>query len=136
MVAEDAGLWESLASLPLRSKRNLCWRASVLPASLQSFVNAVRNIIGPDFSSSLWQLGVADGRMRMLSNTNNLDETVKLIEDLRAAARLAGGTLIIEKTDLEIRRCVDTGATLSTKDLTDRIKSQLDPQGILPALQF
>ena len=136
VVAEDAGLWESIASLPLRSKRNLCWRASVLPASLQSFVNAVRNIIGSDFSSSLWQLGVADGRMRMLSNTNNLDETVKLIEDLRAAARLAGGTLIIEKSDLEIRRCVDMGAILSTKDLMGRIKSQLDPQGVLPHLQF
>ena len=132
VVTEDAGLWESLASVPLRSSQSFCWRASVLPASVESFVDTVKKLIGQDFSSSLWQLGVADGRMRMLSDAGNLEETVMLIEDLRAAARLAGGTLIIEKADREIRRRIDMGETRSTKGLMDRIKSQLDPQGIFP----
>jgi len=132
VVAEDVGLWESLASVPARSNHNLGWRASVLPDSVQTFVDTVRKIIGQGFSTSLWQLGVADGRMRMLSDAGNLEETVLLIEDLRAAARLAGGTLIIEKADMEIRRRVDMGETGLTKDLMDRIKSQLDPQGVFP----
>jgi FAD/FMN-containing dehydrogenase len=136
VVTEDAGLWESLASVPLRSNQSLCWRASVLPGGVHGFVESVSKIVGQDFSSSLWQLGVADGRMRMLSDAVNLEETVMLIEDLRAAARLAGGILIVEKADREIRRRVDMGETGSTKDLMDRIKSQLDPQGILPHLQF
>jgi len=134
VVTKDAGLWESLASLPLRSNRNLCLRASVLPASVQSFVDTVSRMIGQDFSSSLWQLGVADGRMRMLSDASDMKAAVKLIEDLRAAARLAGGTLIIEKADREIRCRINVGERGSTKDLMDRIKSQLDPQGILPYL--
>jgi len=134
VVTKDAGLWESVASLLLRSNRNLCLRASVLPASVESFVDTVRKTIGQDFSSSLWQLGVADGRMRMLSDASNMEAAVKLIEDLRAAARLAGGTLIIEKADREIRCRINVGERGSTKDLMDRIKSQLDPQGILPYL--
>jgi glycolate oxidase subunit GlcD len=136
VVAEDAGLWESLASVPLRSSQNLCWRASVLPAGVHGFVDSVRKIIGQGFSSSLWQLGVADGRMRMLSDAEgNREETVKLIQELRAAARLAGGTLIIENADEEISRRVDPWEEIeSAKDLMDRIKSQLDPQGILPFL--
>ena len=136
VVAQDAGLWESLASVPLRSNRNLCWRASVLPAGVHGFVDSIRKIIGQDFSSSLWQLGVADGRMRMLSDAEgNLEETVKLIQDLRAAARLAGGTLIIEKANEEISRRGDPWEEIeSAKDLMDRIKNQLDPQGILPFL--
>ena len=132
VVAEDAGLWESLASVPVRSNQNLGWRASVLPDSVQTFVDTVRKIIGQGFSTSLWQLGVADGRMRMLSDAGNLEETVLLIEDLRTAARLAGGTLIIEKADMEIRRRVDMGEIGLTKDLMDRIKRQLDPQGVFP----
>jgi len=45
--------------------------------------------------------------------------------------------LIVEKTDEEIEGQVDIwGEAGSAKPLMDRIKSQLDPRGILPHLQF
>jgi hypothetical protein len=138
VIVDDALVWQKLAAVPLQAKEPFCWRASVLPAELAKFFDAVRNILAQDFALCIWQLGVADGRLRVLSKLgSNVEETIKQVKDLRGSARSAGGMFIIEKIDEEIGPYVNTwGETSSTKHLADRIKSQLDPQGILPFLQI
>jgi glycolate oxidase subunit GlcD len=137
VVIEDTVVWQKLAAVPLQANESFCWRASVLPAKVRKFFDAVRNIIGEDFSSCLWQIGVADGRLRLLSNLGDTRaETIVRVNKLRGAARLAGGMFIVEKTNEEIERQVDTwGETGPAKHLMDRIKSQLDPRGVFPDYQ-
>ena len=134
VIVDDARVWQKLAAVPLQANEPHCWRASVLPAGMDKFFDAVRNIIGEHFASCLWQLGVADGRLRFLSNHGNtLAETIERLNQLRGAARLAGGMFIVEKTNEEIGRQVDTwGEPGPAKHLMDRIKTQLDPQGVFP----
>jgi len=134
VIADDARVWQKLAAVPLQANEPLSWRASVLPAGMDKFFDEVRNIIGEHFASCLWQLGVADGRLRLLSNHGNtLAETIERVNQLRGAARLAGGMFIVEKTNEGIGRQVDTwGEPGPAKHLMDRIKIQLDPQGVFP----
>jgi FAD/FMN-containing dehydrogenase len=137
VIVDDALVWQKLAAVPLQAKEPFCWRASVLPAELAKFFDAVRNILGKDFASCLWQLGVADGRLRVLSDRSNVEETIRQVKGLRGSARSAGGMLMVEVIDEEIGPYVNTwGETSPAKHLADRIKSQLDPQGILPFLQI
>jgi FAD/FMN-containing dehydrogenase len=138
VVVDDAHVWQTLAAVPLQTTEPLGCRASVQRAAVDQFFDAVRNIVGEDFASSLWQLGVADGRVRVLSDLGSSSaESIERVNELRGAARLAGGVLIVEKTDEEIEGQVDIwGETGSAKPLMDRIKSQLDPRRILPHLQF
>jgi len=133
VIVDDTLVWQKLAAVPLQANGALCWRASVLPTEVDNFFDAVRNIIGDDFASCLWQLGVADGRLRLLSNLGStLAETVKRVNELLRVARLAGGMFIVEKANEEIRGQVDKWReTGPAKDLMDRIKNKLDPQGIL-----
>jgi glycolate oxidase subunit GlcD len=134
VILDDTLVWQKLAAVPLQANEALCWRASVLPVEVDNFFDAVRNIIGDDFASCLWQLGVADGRLRLLGNPGiTMAETVEGVNELRGLARSAGGMFVVEKANEEIRRQVDKwGETGPAKDLMDRIKNQLDPQGILP----
>ena len=138
VIVDDALVWQKLAAVPLQAKEPFCWRASVLPAELAKFFDAVRNILAQDFASCIWQLGVADGRLRVLSKLgSNVEETIKQVKCLRGSARSAGSMLMVERIDEEIGLYVNTwGESSSAKNLADRIKSQLDPQGILPFLQI
>jgi glycolate oxidase subunit GlcD len=133
VIVDDTLVWQKLAAVPLQANEALCWRASVLPVEVDNFFDAVRNIIDDDFASCLWQLGVADGRLRLLSNLGStLAETVERVNELRGVARLAGGMFIVEKANEEIRDQVDKWReTGPAKGLMDRIKNKLDPQGIL-----
>jgi glycolate oxidase subunit GlcD len=133
VILDDTLVWQKLAAVPLQANEALCWRASVLPVEVDNFFDAVRNIIGDDFASCLWQLGVADGRLRLLSNLGStLAKTVERVNELRGVAGLAGGMFIVEKIDEESRDQVDLlRETGPAKDLMDRIKKKLDPQGIL-----
>jgi glycolate oxidase subunit GlcD len=60
VIADDASIWQSIAAEPLRHSSG--WRSSVLPTKL---VEIIKDI---DVAGALWQLGAADGRIRMLDN--------------------------------------------------------------------
>ncbi len=60
VIADDAQLWQQLAAAPLRYESG--WHASVLPTELAAVCKTI------DVPDALWQVGAADGRIRMLDN--------------------------------------------------------------------
>ncbi len=58
VINEDAQIWKSIAAAPLRFSSGSY--TSVLPSKLPEFVT--------DIDSDIWQVGAADGRIRVLDN--------------------------------------------------------------------
>ncbi len=88
VLIDDAEIWQAIAATPLRTDYALTWRASVLPSEIEPFCKNVARIYDAAFAPSTWQVGALDGRMRMLDNTSrSSEETTKLVEQLKAAAR-------------------------------------------------
>jgi glycolate oxidase subunit GlcD len=60
VIADDEQIWKSIAAEPLRHSSG--WRRSVLPTELPEMIMEI------DVTGALWQIGAADGRIRMLDN--------------------------------------------------------------------
>jgi FAD/FMN-containing dehydrogenase len=57
---------------------------------------------------------------------------VRVLERLRQRAENRGGSLVIERAPVEIRRSLDSwGGFGSATELTKRVKMQLDPENIV-----
>jgi len=116
----DDVLWQKLAALPLSDEVKTSWRATVLPAELPRFLQA----LGDDFA---WHAGVGDGRVRALDQTALISQ----LEWIKNAAIKAGGTFSVEKgserPSLELS---------PAQQLGERIKHELDPNEIFPRLHY
>ena len=111
----DVGLWASLAAMPLTEMSDLSWRASVLPDRVNKLIDALAVVYGASFNSSVWQLGIADGRMRMIKCTGcSRDSAREVVDSL-------GGNFILDHFNAD---------TVSATTLMNRIKQQLDPNGL------
>jgi len=93
----------------------------------------------------MWQAGVGDGRIRVVDRGQPADneteefqeKSVKRIKELRAAAASRGGSLIIEHAPAEIDARVNARENFgSSAGLMQRVKQQLDPNGILSPGRF
>ena len=60
VITEDAQVWQQIAAAPLRYSSG--WYASVLPTELDALCKDI------DVPDALWQIGAADGRIRMLDD--------------------------------------------------------------------
>jgi FAD/FMN-containing dehydrogenase len=129
----DQSLWRKLTAAPIKADQELSWRGTVRPARLSEFVARVEDSCYDSFSSSLWQAGAADGRMRVIERLpRDPRESVDVVRSLRAMAESMGGSLVIENAHPEIKNEIDSWGTLgSSTDLMKRVKLQLDPQNIL-----
>jgi FAD/FMN-containing dehydrogenase len=133
IITGDRHIWHSIAALPLQHTATLGWRTTVLPNELAGLLRTISQLYGESFSSLDWQAGVGCGRMRMIDSTaRTADETVNLAETLRRATDAAEGSLFIEHGEAGLQSSITYGVA----ELTKRIKAQLDPGGILPALSF
>jgi FAD/FMN-containing dehydrogenase len=135
LLTDDAEIWQRVAAASFRTEYPLSWRASVRPSEMKSFTNSVAAIYDTAANrtergsagsiQTHWQIGALDGRMTMLDNTSrSSEETIKLVEQLKAAARSSGG-ILIDETSL----CPEPE---SAGSLMQRVKQQLDPINILP----
>ncbi len=126
LIDDDAALWVRLAVLPLVDDGVTAWRAAVLPANLIEFLHQLSNMSG--FDDFGWHAGVADGRVRGWHETPVSNEQLKSIVN---AAANAGGKIFIEN---------EPTATMveaySARELGQRIKHQLDPNGVFPTMRF
>jgi len=61
VIVDDASIWSAIAAAPLNH------HTSVLPTKLPAFIKDV------DGADALWQVGAADGRIRMSDNTLRRD---------------------------------------------------------------
>jgi len=133
MDSEDQLLWRNLAAAPIEIDQALKWRASVPPSQFCPFLKAVQDRCRDSFSSSLWQAGIADGRLRMIQPYREpRSEQTSELTHLRNVAQSFGGSLIIESASADIKAAVDSWGRASNSDtLMKRIKDALDPKGIL-----
>jgi FAD/FMN-containing dehydrogenase len=115
LVDDDTSLWISLAAVPLNESPALSWRASTLPALLPKLIESLTAIYKSSFAESLWQIGIGDGRMRMIENADSgyTDSAAKAVRQLR-------GYFVIEDSHLD----------LTSTGLMSRVKAELDPGGV------
>ncbi len=144
LVPKDTIIWSTLAALPSRFQEDLVWRVGLRPADVPTFLaNLDEGDAGNGSAEAMWQASVGDGRIRVMDrlqqNENESGEighdTIGRLESFRGRAKNLGGTLIIEHAPAEVR---DRANTWETNDaahgIMQRIKQQLDPDGIFPSL--
>jgi hypothetical protein len=118
IIERDESLWQKLSAMPLHESSRVNWRASVLPGKTRDLLEQVQTIYGDSIHSTLWQIGVADGRMRMMNHDEHQ------FNQSREATRLLGGTFVSETNGN-----LDAG---SSSGIMHRIKQQLDPENLFP----
>jgi FAD/FMN-containing dehydrogenase len=142
VASDDASIWRSLASLPLRFADGLVWRVGLRPADVGTFTT---KLAAPDEvhssdnpSAVMWHAGVGDGRIRVVDSfPQTEDKIIARLEELRAEAQSLGSALIIENAPAELRNRIDAWGTWgSSAGLMQRVKQQLDPDGILSPGRF
>ena len=115
LIQDDEPLWTFLAAVPLIESDALGWRASTLPALLPKVVESLVAIYGTSFQESFWQIGVGDGRVRMIERVNH-----GFTEAAKQAVHELGGYFVIEDGHID----------LGSSALMSRVKAQLDPCGV------
>ena len=60
VISDDAQLWKQIAAVPMQYSDG--WYAGVLPSELAAICKTI------DVPEAIWQIGAADGRIRMLDN--------------------------------------------------------------------
>jgi hypothetical protein len=113
LIDNDESLWGFLAAVPLLESA-LSWRASTLPSILPKCIESLIKIYGASFFESMWQIGIGNGRMRMIQDVDGYTKEVS------QAVRDFGGYFIIESTNLD----------LASSTLMSRVKHELDPNGV------
>jgi glycolate oxidase subunit GlcD len=146
LATDDSKVWESLAAMPLKIQDQLSWRASFSPGALGRFLDEMQK---SDEEDRLWHAGIGDGRVRVVEPLQQTDNgpsefsnetharTVERIATLRAVARTAGGSLIVENAPHELKLLLNSwGNVGSSAAVMKRIKNNLDPDGILSPGRF
>lgn|SRR5574341_572138 len=137
---DDGLIWEKLAAASLDAKSDLIWLACVRPSDLASFVSDV-TAMERDGTSHLglqWHAGLGDGRLRGMARAPVYhQQAVRALEQLRERAEDFGGSLVLEKAPVEIKREFDSwGSFGSAGELMRRVKNQLDPANMLSPGRF
>jgi FAD/FMN-containing dehydrogenase len=138
LVEPDAHLWRALAAEPLRTNAQLIWRASVRPANLPALLIALGQAQRDHAAALSWHAGLGDGRLRVVqTSAADAPRAVATLTSLRDTARRLGGSLIVERAPVALRRAFDAWAVPEAHArLMLRVKRQLDPAGLLAADGF
>ena len=133
-VPNDEGLWRGLAVAPLNFAEAVIWRAMTRPTSLCTLIEEASK----RGSDSLWQAGIAEGRLRLIDvSATETDQCVVQLERLRVQSQSIAGSLVLEAAPLEIKQRFDSWDDFgASKALMQRVKHQLDPNGILSLGRF
>jgi glycolate oxidase subunit GlcD len=140
LVSDDAKVWRNVAAVPLRFSRELACRVGVRPADVAEYLKKLDE--SDSASELMWQAGIGDGRIRLIDQAidetkQTDDESIMLVQSLRAGAEILGGGLMIENASTEIKSRVDAfGSFGDSAALMARIKRQLDPNRIYSPGRF
>jgi len=137
-LAEDESIWQQLATQLVSKHNQISWRGSVPPFELLSLFRMMNESYSAVFSSSAWQAGIADGRMRVIQNFDCQREThTQALQMLRRECERLGGSLILENAPLRLKETFDAWGDLGkSQGLMHSIKQQLDPAGIFSPERF
>ncbi len=136
--SNDRDLWRRLAAAATKLDEILSWRAAVRQTRVGEFIKIVKDTYPDSFSKSLWHVGIADGRVRMMEPLRaDTAEHSSRLAHLRNVAQSFGGSLVIESATEEIKLALDAwGRRGSSNTLMKRIKDELDPQGMFSPGRF
>ncbi len=137
---DDAALWQVLGSAPLQTNYDLGWSARVRPTDLPALVDEIAKLESDDawHSSVRWHASAGDGRLRVMARSPLYhQEAVRALEGFRQTAEGRGGSLIVDKAPVEVRRELDAwGSFGSAGELMKRVKEQMDPESGLSPGRF
>ena len=137
---DDASLWQSVSNVSSQTNYDLSWSARVRATELSALVAEVIMLERDDSwrSTIRWHAGVGDGRLRVLARSPVYhQEAARALERLRQTAESRGGSLVMERAPVEIKREFDVWGSFGTVgELMKRVKQQLDPQNTLSPGRF
>ena len=137
---DDAVLWQVLGAAPLQTNHDLGWSAQVRPTDLPSLVDEIARLESDDawHSAVRWHASAGDGRVRVMARMPLYhQEAARTLERFRQAAEDRGGSLIVEKAPVEVKRELDAwGSIGSASELTKRVKLQMDPANLFSPGRF
>ena len=137
---DEPSIWQTLASVSSESQYDLSWRTRVRATDLPAVVEEVAALERDDAwrSTVRWHAGIGDGCLQALARSPVYhQEAVRALERLRQSAEDRGGSLIMEKAPVEVKRDFDSwGSFGSAGDLMMRVKRQLDPEKVLSPGRF
>jgi FAD/FMN-containing dehydrogenase len=138
MSSESDCLWSHLAAWPLSITDELAWRAAMSPTNLAAFLHEFSTgLAGGNGTSVRWQASLGEGRIRAIAKTEVYHPAVTTLQALRRQAIKKGGYLILENAPLGIKKEFDAwGDAGSVTELSRRVKSQLDPNGLFSPGRF
>jgi FAD/FMN-containing dehydrogenase len=132
---DEPSIWKTLARVSSESQHDLSWRTRVRATDLPAVVEEVVALERDDAwrSTVRWHAGIGDGCLRAVARSPVYhQEAVRTLEQLRQSAEDRGGSLVMEKAPVEVKRDFDSwGSFGSAGDLMKRVKRQLDPQNLL-----
>jgi glycolate oxidase subunit GlcD len=138
MELDDGDLWRHLATSGAEIDETLTWRAVVPVTRVSEFIMSTSDAYQGLFSESVWQAGMADGRLRMMERS--IGRTGKQEAELpllRSVAESFGGLLVIERSSNELKEQIGAwGSGGNVVPLMKRIKAQLDPQNLFSPGRF
>ncbi|HEX6188063.1 MAG TPA: FAD-binding protein [Pyrinomonadaceae bacterium] len=136
----DAALWQVLGTAPLQANHDLGWSARVRPTELPALVDEIARLESDDawHSSVRWHASAGDGRVRVMARSPLYhQEAGRTLEGFRQTAEDRGGSLIVEKAPVEVKREFDAwGSFASAGELMQRVKEQMDPESVLSPGRF
>ena len=136
--AEGDALWQSVTDLGWGAEGtpHLALKVSILPSQVGDFLEVAGAIGAPGLVQGL----VADvgwGQVRSLwwgdeGSGGAVDGLEGMVAGVREAARRRAGHVVVERCPIDIKSKIDVwGDPLESLDLMRRVKSELDPAGIL-----
>lgn len=136
VVSDDASVWDTLASLPLRFQNDLVWRVGLRPADIGAFLDVYQGTRAVDHDEPIWHAGLGDGRVRIIECGVHANDAER-VSSLNATAQSLGGLIFVEhaanKVTNSLSRNANSGAAVG---IMQRIKQELDPAGIFPSSRF
>jgi glycolate oxidase subunit GlcD len=139
LADDDEIFWNTLAEVPAQVRDSSVWRVNLRPGDVGPFLVKIDR--GQTVPSARWHAGIGDGRIRVAERVVCAENGAASrnggpgIAELRPAAEALGGTLVIEQANGKMQ--IDTWGSLGPAgSLMQRIKQQLDPDGLLAPGHF
>ena len=137
---DDAGLWQVLGAAPFQTNYDLGWSARVRPTELPALVDEIARLESDEawHAAVRWHASAGDGRVRVMARSPLYhQEAARALDGLRQTAEDRGGSLVVERAPVEVKREFDAwGSFGSASELMSRIKQQLDPENLLSSGRF
>jgi D-lactate dehydrogenase (cytochrome) len=128
LIENDDKLWKSVAAIPYLDSGATVSRV-VVPSQF------VPEVVASLDEDDHWQAGFATGTIRVFTTVSGAIR--ERLGRLRYKVRKLQGSMIVESASEEIKHDSDVWDDLGhAKSLMDRIKLELDPDGILPRVRF